>query len=206
MTVKMMIFSEDELRNRLAVLPMGKMLAFSAGCAEMLMPAYERYAAKASVSPQVPRMYRVALDAMWNLALGTHMGAEDLTRMEQDCLFAIPSEDEAWQHGEPYAEDAGAAVTFTLRVALSRDPQNAVWAARRLYDALDHFVGAQVESGAGWETAILEHPLIQGEFARQQDGLVRLEQAGAATPRQTIIEIWDAAKARAVWAFDASDH
>lgn len=201
MTTRVIAFSEGVLRDRLARLSIEKILAFSASCAEVLMPPYERYAAAALLPVYERRLYRTTLDRIWSLAIDADSGLDDLKRLEQECLDAIPSEEEAWSHKEPYAEDAGAAVTFTVRVALSGDPQDAVWAARRVYDALDHLVGKLVEPGVGREVAILSHPLIQGEFARQLHDIERLERVGVGDIKRVIVETRDDARVEAIRIF-----
>lgn len=159
------------------------------------MPPYERYAAAALLPEYEQRLYRTTLDRIWSAAIDAGSSLDDLKRLEQECLDAIPSEEEAWSHEEPYAEDAGAAVTFTVRVALSGDPQDAVWAARRVYDALDHLVGKLVEPGGDREVAIFSHPLIQAEFARQLHALERLERIGTDDLKRMVVETRDDARA-----------
>ncbi|MDB0529433.1 YjaG family protein [Ralstonia solanacearum] len=208
MTEKILEFSEDVLREHLAAVPIEKVLAFSASCAELLLPAYDRYANKASLPGDVSRVYRNALDMIWSFALGMPVKTRDLEQQEKICLAAIPAEEDAWAHGELYSEEAGTAVTLTIRAALSHDVQEAVWAARCVYEALDDFVGKleRVNLAANKEEAILAHPLIQGEFVRQQHELAQLEAANTADQARVISELRERSKTRALHAFGASNN
>ncbi len=169
-------FSEVGLKERLSALPSRRMVAFSASCAERLLPTYKRYAAKASLSEGEREIFGSALDLVWRLVLGETVGERELESREQACLDAIPSEDEAWELDEPYAEDSGAAVTFSIRAWRSSDPQEAVWAARRVYEALDSFVRQSGGGSDADELTTLSHPLIQRELERQAHDLGQLEQ------------------------------
>lgn len=183
------IFSETELKNRLAALHCSKIVAFAASCAERLIPVYARYAEKASLVSQHSSIYRNALDAIWSNILGAEMERYFIENMEKTCVDAIPSEDDSWSFGEPYAEDAGAAVVFTIRAWLFCDPQEAAYAAKRIYEAVDNFVVSSINSSL-FEEQILAHPLIQKELACQQYDLKQLEiKPSSSIEQATIIEL-----------------
>jgi uncharacterized protein YjaG (DUF416 family) len=170
-------FTETDLKNRLAALPCSKMVAFAAACAERLIPAYVRYSEKVALGVDTS-LYSNALDIVWSQLLGRESDRQSIEDMEKRCLIGIPGEDNAERVGEPYAEDAGATVTFAIRAWLSCDPQDAVWAARRVYEAVDNFIVRTDEgmpSSHLEEQQILAHPLIQRELARQKYDLEQLE-------------------------------
>lgn len=171
----MISFSENMLSERLSRLNCMQITAFAASCAERLMPTYIRFAENAALAPEDKLLYRKSLDNIWNCALGKLIDKKSIVDMEHACLNAVPSEDDAWEFGEPYAEDAGAAVTFAVRTWLSCDPQNAVWAARRVYEALDNFVVTSLNSSLIDEQEVLSNHLIQKELVRQQLDLEQLE-------------------------------
>lgn len=175
MNNQIMAFSETELENRLVALPCHKIVAFAASCTERLMPAYLRYAHKASLDSKLTTIYRSALDTIWNSILGAEIDRKLIEELEKTCFDAIPSEDDAWNYGEPYAEDAGASVVFTIRALLTCNHQEAVFAARRMYEAVDNFVVRSINSSQIDEQEILAHPLIQNELAHQRCDLERLE-------------------------------
>jgi uncharacterized protein YjaG (DUF416 family) len=179
------IFSETALKERLTRFSCSKMVAFAACCAERLAPVYMRYAQKASLPDHESSLFRYALDEVWNHLLGKKIDELALEQLEESCLEAIPSEDDTSTFKEPYAEDAGAAVTYCLRALRSCDPQNAIWAATSLYDALDNFVIRTEAASHIDEQKILAHPLIQEELARQQCDLDQLEASDALTEIKT---------------------
>ena len=183
MTTTNLIFKETELRNQLASFPCWKIVAFAACCAERLMPAYARYSEKAELDIESSKLYVNALELIWGQLSGLEGTRQDFEGMEQRCLKEIPSEDNSWEYGELYATDAGAAVTFAIRTWLSCDPQEAVYAAQRVYDAVDNAVNSESFSYLE-EEQILCHPLIQRELSRQKYDLEQLETSVA---QQTVI-------------------
>lgn len=130
-------FPEQALRQGLSKMPIQKVVAFSCSCAEILMPSYVEFSRKFDPDEHRHRLFRHALNLSWDIALGSPFNVDDLAVLQDQGLNAIPSEDEFPEIEGAYAEDAGAAVVFCLRVAMSEDVQDAIWAARRVYDALD---------------------------------------------------------------------
>lgn len=166
---------EDELKNRLATLPCRKMVAFAASCAERLIPAYARFSEKASMVSYPPSLYRHALDTIWRAILGAEIEKHLVEELEEICMDSIPTEDDAWRFGEPYAEDTAATVVFAVRAWLNCNHIEAFFAARRVYDVLDNFVVGSINSSRFDEKEISAHPLIQKELARQLYDLEMLE-------------------------------
>lgn len=85
-----------------------------------------------------------------------------------------PEDEGPWSSLRAYAEDALAAVAYALRVQQNGDSQEAAWAARRVYEALDHFIiderGIDTNE-AGSEKLIIENPLILQELLQQKADL-----------------------------------
>ena len=105
-----------------------------------------------------------------------NIGNNQLTNSEINenldaCMALIPLEDEGpWVSEQAAAEDAGAAVAYALRCLRSGESQAAAWAARCLYESLDHYVINRENidvNRAGAEARVIEHPLVQAELARQ---------------------------------------
>ena len=83
-----------------------------------------------------------------------------------------------------FAALCAASVAYAIRARLADDPQNAAWAARRAYSAVDHFIMSQIHSTRitrEHPQFILSHPLVQAELRRQQADLEALELASAET-------------------------
>jgi len=91
------------------------------------------------------------------------------------CMGLIPQEDEGpWVTEQAAAEDAGAALAYALRCRQSGRGQEAAWAARRAYEALDHHVINRDDvdmNVPGAEARVLADPLVQVEFRRQRQDL-----------------------------------
>jgi hypothetical protein len=138
--------------------------AFAAACAERLWPLVERYG---SVTPlaenDIPTLRR-ALDAAWRAASGSD---EDLAQARDVAESMVPFEDENWTVEAGYAQNAIAAIAYASRAWLSDDPQEAVWAARQLYEAADY--GAQQSSGGVLReyTRAVEDELLDTRIVRE---------------------------------------
>lgn len=81
-------------------------------------------------------------------------------------MALIPGEGrEPWGDDQAYADDAASAAAYVLRALETGDAREAAWAARRSYEAADHYVMYRV--GVEGEEQVLIHPIVQGELARQ---------------------------------------
>ncbi len=166
----MLGFNETALRHALAQLLVGQRVAFAASVAERLMPAYAMYA-KATGRGEPGRL-RALLDRLWEDLDGRPMGPTELAKAIDTCISLIPREDEGfWVPEQAYGDDAAAALAYAFRCRASGDPQEAVWAARRAYEALDHFVirmeGVDTNVN-GADARVLSNPLVQAELHRQE--------------------------------------
>jgi uncharacterized protein YjaG (DUF416 family) len=169
----MMTYDESRLIAMLNALPTELRVAFAALCAERLMPAYTAFARRLGHKDAV--QLTSILGRVWRAVDNGAMAEEDLLSNLDVCMGLIQAEDEGeWSSLRAYAEDAVAAVAYALRVQQNGESQEAAWAARRVYEALDHFVTNEEEidtSEPGAEERILSHPLIQQELVRQRKDL-----------------------------------
>jgi hypothetical protein len=86
------------------------------------------------------------------------------------CMALIPQEDEGpWINEQAYAEDAASAVAYALRARRAGESQEAAYAARVAYEALDHHVINRL--GIKDDAHVLAHPVVQAELARQHRDL-----------------------------------
>src|SRR5258708_22370452 len=169
-------FDEARLRVLLSELPQDLRSAFSAACAQRLAPAYNKYW-KVSGSHADDKV-TAALEALWDDLRGVKpLGDEELDSLSETVLQLVPDEDEASNAGTPYAEDAAAAVAFALRVRRTGAIQDAVWAARRVYEVLDNYVIRAAGEQDIDEEKALSHPLIQRELERQERDISLLQSA-----------------------------
>jgi hypothetical protein len=166
--IAMLIYDEPHLVHKLSLLPSILQVAFAATCAERLFPAYGAYCRRAGQGDEV--MLRELLDRVWEDLFGNKMTLEQVQEALARCMDLIPHEDDGpWVDEQPYAEDAASAAGYALRALEGGGPQEAGWAARRAYEALDHYVIHHF--GIEDEEQILAHPLLQAEFARQERDL-----------------------------------
>ncbi|MBT2555480.1 DUF416 family protein [Arthrobacter sp. ISL-5] len=139
MVIKMQalrIYDEPALTARLGQLDHPAKIAFSAACAQRLMPLFVRYAKKTGTDAQAQRLGEI-LSTAWEAASG---GPVDVRGLDSMAASFGPSDDAEWVFEMGYAQNAAAAVAYAIRTCLSDDPQEAAWAARQLYEAADYAI------------------------------------------------------------------
>jgi hypothetical protein len=103
------------------------------------------------------------------------LSEEELQHGIDACTRLMPeAQSEQWNEGQAAADDAAAAVCYALRARQTGSPQEAAWAARRVYEALDEFVinRGQIDTNRpGMENRVLADPLVQSELERQKKDL-----------------------------------
>jgi uncharacterized protein YjaG (DUF416 family) len=164
------IFDEVSLKMNLEMLDRWGRVAFAAACSERLFPLYVEFSRTAPAKLVDVKTYSSALDHVWN-CLALKDSKENITKaLLTKCEKLLPSEEDAWEHGCPYSEDAAASIVFCLRLLLYGDSQEAFWTARRLYEVVDHFVVNSLGCdlcGPEDELLVRESPIVQKELDRQ---------------------------------------
>jgi Protein of unknown function (DUF416) len=134
------------------------------------------------------------------------MSPEELQQNIDLSMELIPQDDEEpWIPGQAWAEDAAVAVVYALRTRQNGKSQDAAWAARRAWDALDDFVTTQEANDPSTdvpEEQIISNPLIQAEFMRQQRDLRELVAVGRQDQSPLIQKIRQRAKAESISVFN----
>jgi uncharacterized protein YjaG (DUF416 family) len=167
-------FDESRLVVDLDRLHIPLRVAFAAACAERQMPAYRLFEAQAG--RVAPNALESALEEMWTEPSRTK-NAIDLEHQIEAGMALIPQEDcieGPWTQEATNAQNAGMAVVYALRTKLTGEAQEAAWAARVAYEALDNFVinKDNIDTNRpGEELRVLSHPIVQAEFARQERDL-----------------------------------
>ncbi len=183
----MLKFQEQALREELGQLPAKLRVAFAVGCAQRLVSVYRVFAAKTE-QPDGAKL-ESALEYVW-----THLllcqNKETTERVLAEVMALIPNEDApGWTPLTAYAEDAVSAVAYSLRCLLSSDPQDAAWAARRVYEALDQFVISRDDitlGDPGAEDHIVGDPIVQAELERQRRDISDLMSTGEPLPPELL--------------------
>lgn len=157
----MLAYDTDMLLRALAPLSRAAGTAFSAACAEHLMPALRR-----SPGPLVHgdlQLLEDALAEVWAFA----DGVRSTTRRTAAALVALlPGEEsEDWEDSWAICENAVAAVVYAVRSADEGELRLGEWAARQSYDAADWRAQQLLDSaelnGPGSERFLLSRPVTQ---------------------------------------------
>lgn len=169
----MLRFNEKELFYQIEQLGKQHRAAFAAACAERLLPSYLRFSKRTGWGDYFFLVN--TLEDLWkNLSSEQKPGVDnkDIDVRISTTMSLIPAEsDGQWVSEQACAEDAASAVVYALRCFRTGEAQEAVWAARRSYECLDHYVinSEKIDINVSEaEGKILSHPLIQAELARQQ--------------------------------------
>ncbi len=182
-------FDEQALIEHLRPLTPALRVAFAAACAERQLPAYWAFHARTQRGD--PQALADILDRLWRDLAGDQMSSSQIAAALQRCMALIPREDEGpWVAEQAYAEDAAAAVAYALRARSNGDEREAAWAARRAYDALNHFVINRLGLSPGTpdgEEQIAINPLVQDELRRQERDLGEMKRAGSAEPVLSLV-------------------
>jgi hypothetical protein len=171
----------EESRRQLAALPFPAVLAFAAVCIERTFPCLAHYYAATPREAIGLERFAQARDTIWSATLdpinALSDAVSDARRLLPACEARLIDEDQAFAVGVPAAEDASACIVYGLRLVITRNVENAVWIAQRLYEAADRVAVAAVDGPlgtAGDEARILAHPAVQAELHRQQRDLAEL--------------------------------
>jgi uncharacterized protein YjaG (DUF416 family) len=192
--MELLRFNEQEVARVLGRLPAPFRTAFAAASAERLLPAYASFAQRSGQGD--PGKLAAILERLWQDLDGSQTSEDQKQDEIELCTSLIPEEASGlWIPEQAYAEDAAAALAYALRSRQSGETQEAAWAARRAYEALDHLVIAQEGidiNEAGAEKRVLSHPLVQAELSRQQHDLREL-----AADQQNLARVADRIRRRA---------
>jgi hypothetical protein len=169
----MIEYDEQQLVKELAVLSKTGCAVFAALCAERLIPLCGRFYEE-SGQGELAELESV-LETVWLAILGS-ASSGDLSRAQGVAEGLVPDEDdESWVEEAAYGQAGAAATAYAARAALTGDPQDAVWAARQVYEAAD-FAGQQQLPDAdlnldGSEVELLSAPVVQKALAGLREDL-----------------------------------
>ena len=162
MKIDRFTYDETELASALSALSVPARTAFAGSCACRIAIAAASRGADMSLALH-------AIGQLRDFAEGAPIRNGD--QIEAQLIASIQSEDEAPEFDASIVEDALAAAAYGFRCAANGDAMNAVWAARRAYEAVDRYAGLRQNVTAFTEeveAAILSHPLVQSELRRQR--------------------------------------
>jgi uncharacterized protein len=192
---------EKELWRQLERLPNRLRVAFAVACAQRQVPSYVRFSKVARQGN--PDALIGALSCLWDELQGKPVAERQLREQLDSCMSLLPDPDQDPHGGLAfYAEDAVSSAAYAMGARLKSDIEQAIWAARSAYNALDGFVSAKNPSGSfdqEEEERIRLHPLVQAELRRQQADVEQLGKiaAGSITEREGVAELRRRAQADA---------
>ncbi len=163
----MIRFDEVKLIVDLEKLSTIKRIAFAAAVSTRAINNYEFYASRIGQEDNAPsKIVRSIWDDIFNYAF-------DLKKWEiilNEILDLIPEEDGKWTIWHALVDDSLSSLAYTIRCIITQSSQEAAWAARRVYEAVDQVVISQIEkvSTHDQELMVLSNELVQRELKRQE--------------------------------------
>jgi len=179
-------YDEEVLVQQLNALPLWGKVAFAVACAYRLMPSYARFFSETGWGN--PRLLNDALEYSLRHAWDCPIDEGTIADMIDAVMVVIPDENDVQSQYQPFGEDAGAAVAYVLRTMRTGDSNEAAWAARRAYEAVELLatrIHALNDSSPIDEDAILTSRLVQCELSRQQRDISDIA-AGCNDPTHTV--------------------
>lgn len=172
-------YDERELIERIGALGRAGKTAFAAACAERLLPLYRRYVDAAGVG--APEELAGIVEQVWEVLRGAD---HDLTDARQVAVDLVPDDDAPgeWVLEGAYAQNAAAAVAYAVGAWLSDDAQQAVWAARQVFDAAEYAARPPARGlvirEAGADDPTLSSAVVQAAVRTIGDDLSEIERFG----------------------------
>jgi hypothetical protein len=195
-------FNEPSLVAALTKLEFNSRIAFAMGAATRQLTTYEYFLGKSI--PAGERGPREIATRLWAMLPCGASDTESWSGTLDEVMSMLPQDSDF-----PLSDDAISSLAYAIRCLLTRDAQEAAWAARRAYEAADQAAiwALDVQTGLPEsEAAINAHTFVQRELARQEQDLVLL-QTGSIKEVQTrafqnvilsddelatLLSIWDA--------------
>jgi len=145
-------------------------MAFAAACAERLFSCYSLYAGLTKTDPEAK--VRKALDYGWRYLADGKYDQSVLDGHINVVNELLPTE--PWRPEMDAAEDAAAAVVFTLECLKDDSVQSACWAAGRAYAAVDNYIASRMDGTNIDGDRIINNELVQSELFRQERDISQL--------------------------------
>jgi uncharacterized protein YjaG (DUF416 family) len=194
-------FDEAELIAKLKRLPVSFRAIFATACAERLMPTYRLFHSESGDGDPVA-MSR-ALEDQWCNPVLPEVHKEVYEQQLEKIMGLIPQDDEigaSLTEKATYAQESGMSLAYALSARLTGEPQEAAWAARVAYEALDNFIINREDidtNKPGGEQKVISHPIVQTELGRQQRDLDELLDSSSQDVQEISFRFRDRARAEA---------
>jgi uncharacterized protein YjaG (DUF416 family) len=192
----MRTFSDEKLTEALAALPAAHRAAFAASASERLFPNYEAFVAIEGRGN--PTELREGLDAAWSALETGQVDEARLRTLMQHALEIGPNSDDFDGIFTGSAQNATAAVYYTLECCVSGDPERATFVGHDAVESIVDYLLGVAATGASWwggrflpdVTAESEYggrwnrasPLMLAELQAQDEDLAALRAAPTLTP------------------------
>ncbi|GAA3520803.1 hypothetical protein GCM10022234_15740 [Aeromicrobium panaciterrae] len=167
-------YDEGVLHARLGQLDRTQKTVFAAACAQRAEPLFRRFVETSGLG-DVDILHSV-LENVWTVAAGDPLDLHEDQRRAED---QVPIEDDSWIIESGYGQNAAACTAYAVRTWLTDDPQEAVWAARQIYEVADYAAqnaDASIDlNDLAVESRLLATAIVQSALRGIDDDLGRAE-------------------------------
>lgn len=184
------VLQRDDLSLKLTSMTPGALTTFAAAVATRLLPAYESLCNRANIGGI--EELKAALEYVWKTVIAGSPRMDECDVHLERVMELIDTSSSYDSKFKLYAEDAAAAVAYTLRSIRDPKPDEAIWAAQRIYESLSRYVRAKEnihpikgQPGIDFVKQISSFPIMQAEFSRQDADLNDL----AGNPTESVIQL-----------------
>ncbi len=130
-------YDEAEIKARLGYVSKRRQVLFATACSERLFPLYESFCRHTGSGD--PERLREALDLAWNVG-SPSISSFDVQARLTTVEGLMPDDGLVPSVWSPLGDHAATAVAYSLRLWLSGQTENGVWAARQLVEAADYLL------------------------------------------------------------------
>lgn len=167
-------FDEERLAASLGKLEHWKQIAFMAACCERMIPNYEKFSAETGFGDVA--VLRKALDLAWKW-IETGRSPSQLEALRDACDKQAPDTAQFGSVFTSSALDAANASAILLEAIEKPDEARPVEVASLARDTADLLIQSKLDqnpNSPGFEDAVCQHELMQGELRRQRADLEML--------------------------------
>jgi hypothetical protein len=170
MPSELLQFDEKELRASLVKLQPSLACAIGLASCFRNLGSIADYREKAGLLPN--RMPFDVAARLWDMIImpAARDAFGHLAGTSDELIGLIPGDDDPWNDSADFADDALAALAYCVSVISENNPENAAYALRRTYEAVDHLAIGRLDLAAVQkqdEIRILSSHCVQLELHRQ---------------------------------------
>jgi uncharacterized protein len=175
------MFDENKIKSDLIDLSVKKNLVFAASCCERLIPFYFAFSKVENWGN--PALLESALDKIWEIAKTEQFSNKEIANLSQYCASSAPDSEDFTSPYTSQAQDACAAICYTLDFCYTKDISFLGYTARVSFEAVESYLNIANDpilevhaADSQFDEWIQTAPLLLAEIKYQQEDLKLLSE------------------------------